>query len=55
MSPRPGHGPEGGSARPRSLEQLCLSRTSADRERCDVVEHRVERGFEVGGVFGEPG
>ena len=46
MSPRPGHGPEGGSVRPRSLEQLCLSRTSANRKRRDVFGHRVECGFE---------
>ena len=50
MSPRPGHGPEGSSVRPRSLKQLCLSRTSADRERRDVFEHRVECGFEGGGI-----
>jgi hypothetical protein len=50
MSPRSGHEPEGGSVRPRSLEQLYLSRTSANRERCDVFERRVECGFEGGGI-----
>ena len=36
--------------RPRSLKQFCHSRTSANRERQDVFEHRVECGFEGGGI-----
>ena len=45
-----GHRPKLGSARPRPLKQLCLNRTSAHRERCDVPEHRAECGFEGTGM-----
>jgi hypothetical protein len=50
MSPRPGYGPKVAASVLDRWSSCVSAETSADRERRDVFEHRVECGFEGGGI-----